>query len=483
MLERVLKTISRYNMLPSGSRVIAAVSGGADSVCLLHVLVALAPAAKLHVEIAHYNHRWRGAESDGDEDFLRELARELNLPFHSARAPSPAGDLEQPPEADLEQKARRARLDFFRGLRTNGSAALIATGHTRDDQAETVLLRLLRGSGLAGLAGILPVTAAGVVRPLLDVTRAEVREYLRARNLAWREDSSNQNLKFARNRVRLELLPHLEAAWNPRLTGALAHLADLAHEEERWWSGPASPLEQIPLACSAGGVEVHAGSLAALPRAVARRAVRRAIARAKGDLRQIEFEHVERVLALAGKAAGEGRLRLPGIDVRRSFDWLRLAVPVRAPSLDPVPLTIPGSCPSPDGRSVLHLEFGEGLPNGEESRPVSADDAEDPRQEACATFRTVVLGLNQIPGQLELRGWRPGDRYRPTGHARARNVAEMFAEARIPSWQRLYWPMVMSGEKIVWTRRFGAAAEFTADKEAARVLRISEVLRKDEVRL
>jgi tRNA(Ile)-lysidine synthase len=498
MLERVAKTISRYNMLPHGSRVIAAVSGGADSVCLLHVLKELAAQAGLHLEVAHYNHRWRGEESEGDERFVRELAAKLNLRLHVARTSD--ADIAGNREGNQEQIARRARQAFFKSVIENSgkeSGIRIATGHTRDDQAETVLLRLLRGSGLAGLAGILPVTAADIVRPLLDVTRAEILQYLRERNIPWREDSSNRDLKFARNRVRHELLPQLTATWNPHLTDALAHLADLSYEEERWWAGPASPVGEI-WQSRAGGVELHVDSLAALSRAVARRTIRRAIAKAKGDLRQVEFDHVERVLELAGREAGDGRILLPGLDVQRSFDWIRLAVPANTSpplqSVEPIALTIPGSYACPDGKSLLRLEFAEG--RGDEDK----QDAEGspflaplhPRRgsvistplhgyrgsvtsPACATFGTAVLGLDQIPGDLQLRGWRPGDRYRPLGHTRVRKVAEMFAEARIPSWQRRQWPMVMSGERIVWARQFGAAAEFAADKQADRVLRISEV--------
>jgi tRNA(Ile)-lysidine synthase len=466
MLERVSKTISRYNMLPRGSRVIAAVSGGPDSVCLLHVLAELATEAGFQLEVAHVNHLLRGIESDADQRFVQELAGELNLRFHCVQADVAAIG------GNLEQAARRARQAFFGSLNDGGAAGRVATGHTRDDQAETVLLRLLRGSGLAGLAGILPVTSAGVVRPLIEVTRTEIVQYLRDRNLAWREDSSNGDLRFARNRVRHELIPQLTATWNPGLTDALAHLADLSYEEEHWWRGPASPVELVQIESRSGGIELHADALGALPRAVARRAIRKAVALAKGDLRRLEFEHVERILELAGvharDNAGDGRLHIPGLDVRRSFDWIRLAAPRIPTAIEPVALKIPGAYPSPDGKSLVQLEMvGLGMPRVEIA-------GQDPNQ-ACATLRAAVLDLNRIPGDLQLRGWKPGDRYRPQGHARIRRVKELFAEARIPSWHRSDWPMVTCGGNILWARQFGAAAEYVAEGQSGAILRISEV--------
>ena len=169
------------------------------------------------------------------------------MEFHSAAAVCSAGN--------LEQTARRARREFFHDLIRRGLADRIALGHTRDDQAETVLFRMLRGSGLAGLAGILPVTAEGLIRPLLGVTRGEVETFLRERGIPWREDASNREPRFARNRIRHELLPQLKQDWNPRLTESLAHLADLAYEEERWWAAEIARLAQA----DAGGLARRGG--------------------------------------------------------------------------------------------------------------------------------------------------------------------------------------------------------------------------------
>ena len=248
VLDKVLTTISRYNMLGRGDRVIAAVSGGADSVFLFHALSAIAEKTGATVTgVAHLNHKLRGEASDADERFVAQLASRHGVAFY--REEARVGGL----EGNLESNARRARLGFFARLIAAGRADRIATGHTRDDQAETVLFRLLRGSGLAGLAGILPVTSEGLIRPLLDITRAEVEEFLRARSVDWREDASNRDARFARNRIRHGLLPELEREWNPGIREALGRLADLAGEEERWWAAKIERLaRKLCVECDAG---------------------------------------------------------------------------------------------------------------------------------------------------------------------------------------------------------------------------------------
>lgn len=422
-------------MLPSGARVIVAVSGGADSVCLLHVLKELFPDAVAGV--AHFNHKWRAEASDEDERFVAQLARQFALPFHRAEA--------APMPGNKEQNARRDRQVFFASL-----GETVALGHTRDDQAETVLFRFLRGSGLAGLSGIAP-NANGVIRPLLEITRAEIEQFLRSKGIPWREDATNQDLSFARNRIRHELLPQLARDWNPKITEVLAHLADLAYEEEQYWQ---SVLDQIELIPTPTAIELpshlifpvgqgHAQQ-PALGRPLARRLIRRAISLAKGDLRQIDFAHVEAVLNL------RRRLQLPGLTVTRSFDWIRFAASNPAHRA-PLQITPPGKFLSPDGLTEICVDIAH--------------------HNACDT-----LGMEacQICSPLELRGWRPGDHYRPQGQSRDQKIQEMFQKARVPSWRRASWPILTSRDKILWARQFGVAEGLAACGRGM-VLRIREV--------
>jgi tRNA(Ile)-lysidine synthase len=439
VLDKALATIARHNLLPRGARVIAAVSGGPDSVCLLYTLLDLSPQLGFRVAgVAHFNHQLRGADSDADETFTAALARELGLPFHRASA--------RPPErGNLEQAARRMRREFFAGLLQSVPADRVALGHTRDDQAETVLFRLLRGAGLAGLAGILPVTTGGLVRPLLDVTREEVRAFLRARSIPFREDATNLDPRFSRNRIRHSLLPQLARGWNPRIVEILAHLADLAYEEERWWAGEIARLSAGVVVVSDGAVDLDARAVAAVPRAAARRLVRHAIRLAKGDLARVEWGHVQRVLELAAGPHGDGRAILPGLCATRSFDWIRLAASRDTPAPAPQTVAIPGRCLSPDRKSLIVLEF-----------------ADAPRARRGYATLGEEVDWRKLPPRLELRGWMPGDHYRPAGYSRDHKLKDLFQRARIPSWRRASWPILCSDSAIVWARNFGPAADFAA---------------------
>ena len=444
VLDKVLTTISRYSMLRPGDRVIAAVSGGADSVCLLHVLRNLKRRLGFTLAgAAHLNHKLRGEAAEEDERFVAELAGRWGVPFF--REEARVG--EEP--GNLEQAARQARRKFFARLLVEGLADRVATGHTRDDQAETVLFRLLRGSGPAGLAGILPLTKEGLIRPLLDVSRAEVEEYLSYRGVAWRVDATNADQRFARNRIRAGLLPRLAREWNPHIREALAHLADVAQEEERWWEAEVARAVSGVVEKVDGGLEVLAKKIAALPRPLARRVVRWAVA--SQGAAALGFEHVERVLELAARRRGEGVLELPGLRVTRSFGWLRIEVGPASACPVSCPAEIPGRYPWPGGLVCLDL----------------ADSTLAAPECGRADCVSLMLGGQGEPSPLELRTWRVGDHYRPAGAARQYTIQELFQRARVPSWRRHSWPIVSMGARIVWARQFGPAAEFAAPHPAS----------------
>jgi tRNA(Ile)-lysidine synthase len=440
LVSRVAATVARRRMFHAGERVGVAVSGGADSVCLLHVLRELE--CGLSLMVLHVNHGLRGAESDADEAFVRDLAARLGLEFRCYAAD--VRSISQSTRDNLEQAARRVRHEFFAGLRRDKVVEAVALGHTRSDQAETVLFRILRGAGTAGLSGIRPVTREGLVRPLIDVNRGEVRDFLAERGIAWREDASNLDPAFARNRIRHELLPALARDFNPAIEDTLAGMAEVAQDEERYWETFIGEQTVGRLVTKPPVALFRAGLLADLEPAVARRAARRVIEAAKGDMRGIDLAHIEQVLSVARAQTSAARVQIPGLDVFRSYEWVRLA-PLGFDRLEDrnyrAQAPVPGRVAVPGTTWSLELQLQS------DSSYNGSDDK---------------LDWGRIAGKLELRNWRPGDQYRPVGHACEAKIKSMFQAARVPLWDRRKWPILTSGETILWAAHFGPSADWAA---------------------
>jgi tRNA(Ile)-lysidine synthase len=461
LLRQIDDTVRAHRMVEGGERVGVAVSGGADSVCLLHGLRRLAGQLRITLHVLHLDHGLRGEESDDDMRFVESLAASLDLPCEVGRTRF-AGR-----PGNLEEAARLARLDFFADARRRLSLDRVATGHTADDQAETVLFRLLRGSGPGGLAGILPVTAEGLIRPLLDLRRSDIEDWLRAQGLAWREDSSNRCAEFTRNRIRHTLLPELEATVHRNAAGALARLAGLARDEEAYWR------EIVEQAFE----ELHAGpppvvlpveTFTSRHPALARRLLRRVCLYVRGDLRGLTGEHVESGLRLAGRAGGSGGVDLPGLRIERSFGLLRFSAAGGEAASD---WNVGISGPGIYRAAGVCLEVAE-------LESVSGSAPPPPEADCLYNGASACLEGERVPFPLLLRNWRAGDAYQVVNASRQRRLKEMFQESRIPSWDRLHWPILVAGGQIVWSRRFGPAAGAEAFPQTRRRVLVREL---DEV--
>jgi len=454
--------MQRYGMFQPGQRVGVAVSGGADSVCLLEVLRELAPRWNLRLAVLHLDHGLRGEEARQDAAFVGAMAARMGLPFVLQRVEL------GPAAGNLEEAAREARLRFFREQIAAGTVDCVAVGHTRSDQAETVLFRFLRGAGSAGLAGIRPVTSDGLVRPLLEVARAETEAFLRERGICWREDSTNRSPRFARNRIRHHLLPQLTREWNPALPETLARTAEWALAEEAYWNEEIGRLAAGCLYDDGAATLARAEAFSGLPLAAARRLVRCAMERAKGDLRAIGFDHVDRVLELARGARGHGRVQAPGIGITRSFAWLRFAAPQPPPPAWQLPAALPGRTQAPGRGPQIELELIE-------------NQGTEPLGGCVYNGEVGCVDGHLVSAGMVFRNWHPGDRYRPSGHSGEAKIKTLFHQARIPIWERAQWPVLACGASIVWTRQFGPAQAVAAGPASKRILQIREVGRNEKV--
>ena len=452
VLDQVLRTVSRYNMLAAGARAGVAVSGGADSVALLHILVRLGGPRRWSLEVLHFDHGLRGEESDGDRRFVEELADKLGLPFHVERADVRAAAT----GANLEQTARQMRYRFFAQVRERLGLDAVATGHTASDQAETVLMRLLRGAAAESLAGIRPVNDGWIVRPLIEAPREQVRGWLRAEGLEWREDSSNSDNCYDRNRMRHELLPLLRREWNPAVDEALARLATAFARDEEFWEAQVEALWAASAARSRFGVVVDTKAVGEAHAALQVRVWKKACAEAAGALPRLAGEHLEALLKLARQRAGAGKLSLPGVRAWRSFHQV-LIHPVDRTFERPsgVELAVPG---------VAALE-----PAGARIRLRRAE----PGAEAYNGISERLDGA-LAPGPFMLRAWQDGDAYRPRGSKGRRTIQALLQSRRVPAWERCAWPVLEWRGRIVWARQFGVAAEFAAENGCESPLEILE---------
>jgi tRNA(Ile)-lysidine synthase len=546
VIDAVAKFIHQHALLKPGDRLGVAVSGGADSVALLRVMLELRGALGIVLAVAHFNHKIRGAESDGDEQFVRELAEKFGLQFFCGSADVPAFAREQ--GLGLEAAARKLRYEYFatllvleRGTKAPGLKPMIpgmlppglkaevptgagsgsgftldkiATAHTQNDQAETVLMRLLRGAGTRGLSGIrtsifpagepmgvgevrgpgdagdvasyvsainsaminstinsrtgtdtdgenlqtAPVDSVPcVVRPLLAVTRHEIAAYLESIHQPWREDSSNCNLEHTRNRVRRELIPLLERDFNPAIIRVLAEHAEMAQAEEEFWNSQVE--EALKTIYTAEGGILKVAPLLQLPAAFERRAIRAAAERQELTL---DFEHIEAVRHLIHSPAGlkPRRITLPGGVAEYAERGGARELVLRKGSLIneaakdyEYRLPVPGAVAVPEiGRSIR-------------ARLVTVQEV---GKTAFQSYnQPQLLNPQCLGGGLIVRNWRQGDRFWPAHTKSPKKVKELLQKKTEA--ERKVWPVITSGDEIVWMRGFppSARASLPADAPAS----------------
>ncbi len=449
----------RSELFRPGERVGVAVSGGPDSILLLEFMRHLAREMGLKLAVVHFNHHLRGAESDADEKFVRDLAHKLDLEFIPEEAD--VAQLARERHRNLEATARDLRYQFFFSQVGRGRLNKVATAHTTNDQAETVLLKLLRGAGTCGLGGIYPVLEGKVVRPFLNLTRAEIEQDLRARKLAFRVDSTNRNLKLRRNKVRLNLLPLLQKEFNPGVISLLKELADRAREDEAYLEQQAR--ERVhPWRVREGGEEkIPVRPLLEFPPAIGRRILRQMILSAQGTLPSASHKHIEALRRFSAEAQSGRTLVLPGgLVARKEFDWLILA-----PS-SPNPRHTDFSYAVEVPGRVFVAQLGKTFC----FEIVGPDDL----RKAYNGFESAGLDPRKLPGGLILRNWRAGDCFCPLGSRKLWKLGELFRQRKIPSGQRKFWPVLASGKEVVWVQGFPPAHPVAASPDSRRILVIEE---------
>ena len=463
LTERILATIRKHGQLPPGARVLAAVSGGADSVALAIALARLAPEHGFALAgVAHLHHGLRGLDADADETFVRGLAARLAVPFFGARAD--VATLAREHGESIEAAARRARYVFLSDAAAQANATAIATGHTADDQAETLVLRLMRGAGLAGLSAIRPVKGI-VIRPLLDSRRADVEAFLREAGETWREDASNADRAIARNRVRHEVMPAFKAVAGDAVVDALARTAALVRDDAEELDRQAIEMARSHVLTTdrlkpVPTVRLDIAGLQAAGAALGRRIVRSALEQVSGGCFQ-SLEHVEAVRSLM-KEDSASSVQIPGAVARR--DGAAIVIVSRADddadhgerSGFEMPLAVPGRADVAAAGLVMTAETG--ALSASELAGLGA------RHDAVA-----VQGVDAA--QLTVRSRRPGDVLRPLGAPGRRKLQDVFVDRKVARRDRDRVPLVVDDRgRIIWVVGHTIADEFRVTAPGASVL-------------
>ncbi len=438
--KRVLGFIREHNLVSKECPLLVAVSGGPDSVCLLHILVKLRKELNIELHIAHLNHQLRGADSEADARYVSQLASQLGIPVTIEERDVKAYRAWK--HYSLEEAAREVRYIFLSEVAGSIGADRVAVGHTSDDHIETILMHLIRGTGTRGLRGLQPDNkwrsgdkSLMVIRPLLQVTRQETSDYCRNYQLNPRTDASNLSLSFLRNKIRHQLLPLLQS-YNPQVADALTRTARIADdnyaflnkESARLWDGIAQRKGKTIILDKAGFL--------GLAPALQRHLLREAIEKILGNLKDIEARHIEEIMAALGKPAGKSLKLREGLVFIIEYD--RYLITVEPTDLSPFPII--------EGEFVLKIPGETLLPGWQ----VNATFIKREQMVEKDSEFIAYLNPDRIGGRLVVRCRRRGDRFQPLGMSQLKKLGEYMIDAKIPRAWRQRVPIVCSPEQILW---------------------------------
>jgi tRNA(Ile)-lysidine synthase len=439
-------------MLPLGAKVVVAVSGGADSMALLFALFQLRSVYNMRLIVAHVNHQLRGEEAEQDALFVEQQAARLGLPFHQTWVDVKA--LQQSAGISVQQAARQLRYRFLHALHQALNATRIALGHTADDQAETLLMRLVRGSGPAGLAGI-PAVRLPFIRPLISVSRPVIYAYLQSEHCPWVEDSSNAHTVYLRNRVRLDLLPKLQQ-YNPQIVRRLNELADMLRADSQVLEQQVDEWALQTLAWQTRGrVEICCRLFAFAPVAIQRRLLRRVIEALASSPEAVGFKHIERLRQFIVSGNQERGCSLPGeIGIERRAETMLLWNGSGFPAIScMLALPVPGKV------DIVSLNIR-----------LTADVILKPCHLGRMSPQRALLDFDRIVGPLHVRFRQPGDCFYPLGSPGSKKLQDFFIDTKIPRGERPYVPLVVNKREIVWVVGYRIAEPFKLRPETNHVL-------------
>ncbi|MCX7710522.1 MAG: tRNA lysidine(34) synthetase TilS [Clostridia bacterium] len=460
ILETVLQAIEKYHLLNKGDKVVVGLSGGPDSVCLLHILHSLVERMNIKLYAVHVNHLLRGQESELDEQYAGELCDRLGVKLYIKRIN--IKEMAEKKSISLEEAGREARYAMFESVAGEVGADKVAVAHNKNDQVETLLMRMIRGTGLEGLKGI-ERRRDNVIRPLLDISRKEIEEYCLVHRLEPRTDSSNLKNIYTRNKIRLDLIPYMNALFETDITEPFFRMANLLKEDHEYIEGNAIIIYNQCIADrSQNSVQLDIPKLVSNQAAIAKRIVRLAIKEVQGDAKGIEYLHIEKILELASRGKTGSILHLPnGLRAMHSYGVLKIFYSKDEPADADfeTPIIIPGrTC-----IESVRLELSAEVLRSEEWKKQKTKDS-DPVQ---------FFDFEKLSEGIHIRNRRNGDVFRPFKSNGTKKLKEYFIDCKIPREERGKIPLIARDREIVWIIGYKISDKFTVTENTKSVLKLT----------
>jgi len=451
--KQFLKTINKYNMVQKGDRVIVGVSGGPDSICLLHLFVTFRSKIGICPYVAHLDHMFRGRESEEDAYFVKDLCKKWDVPLFSDKINVP--EYVEKFGLSPEDAARRVRYDFFRRVKEQTGAQKIAIGHNRNDHEETILMNIFRGAGLDGLIGIDPVRDC-YIRPLIEIPRETIERYLKQENIPFRIDATNLTSDYFRNSLRLELIPLIRKKYCPHLGQSLRRLAEIARRDLSFMEEETARTGVNVITCEHEKVIIDVKKFSELHEAIKYRLVRSAVEKLAGNVKDFETRHAKLLVDFIEKASPGSMIDLPkNLQGVKEYDYFIIS----NDNFDEIPdyryiLGIPGE--------IIIKETGIGIKTY--IKPHSD-------QTIIKTDPTIAyLDYDKINADLVIRNRRPGDRFKPLGSIGFKKLKDFFIDEKVPRRKRNHVPIVAAGGQIIWVGGMRIDDRFKVTGETKRIL-------------
>jgi tRNA(Ile)-lysidine synthase len=451
MIKKIEQTIRKYSLLKTGETVVVALSGGADSCALLLSLLDLAEHYGLKIIVAHFNHGLRGGESDGDEAFCRSLAQQFCLIFVTEKMCYTSIPQGKSPEDYFRQE----RYRFLEQVAAQYQAGKIALGHHINDQAETVLINLLRGSGLDGLKGFLPIRDNKYIRPLMEVSRTEINDFLHATGVQCREDSSNNNQVYLRNRVRGELIPCLKEKYNPRIEANLARMAEIIRHDDEFLNGCVNNILQSPfIQRKIGEISFSVKYFETLHASLRYRLLKALLEDMTPHEKGFSFSHIRLFADLVMKSATGKAISLPyGLHARKDYNWIIVELKNKEITNDyEYRMTVPGTVDIKERSLTLS------------TKRVAADEIDFYR------INGICLDWDKIKGDLIIRNRRNGDWFEPLGTKGTQKIKKLFIDRKIPKPERNRIALMVDQESVIWIENMHLSERIKVSPETRNVV-------------